>query len=179
MAHKGCVAVGCTGLKSPLRDFSVHNSKAKGQDFRLVCYLGFGRSEHRDLQILHLSIQFPMPIAYSLEARNEKERVGEMNFITSHISIGRQGKLSRVYFISSTREDSVPKIALILGRTPCYFWHIYKLVCRKTQKSLNTSTLPYPLSLQCFTENGVAPKFSVCEHLVELVICLSGRDSCC
>lgn len=94
-----------------------------------------------------------MPTSYSLEEINEKEGVGEMNFVTSHISVGKQGKVSRVYFISTTQEVSVPKIALIPASAPCYFWHICKLVCKKAlgvpQHALPLSSL----SFECFTEN--------------------------
>lgn len=102
------------------------------KDFILAQNLGFARSEHRDHQFSSLPIKFPVPAPYSLEEINEKEGLGEMNFVTSHIGVGKQGKVSRVYFISTAQEVSVPKIALIPASTPCYFWHFCKLICKKT-----------------------------------------------
>jgi len=93
-----------------------------------------------------------MPASYSWEETNEKEEVGETNFVTSHISVGKQGKVSRVYFISTAQEVSVPKTALIPASTPCYFWHLCKLVCR-TPLGVPQQTVPFSsLHLEHFTE---------------------------
>lgn len=44
-----------------------------------------------------------------------------MNAVTSHISVGKRGKVSRVYFISAAWEVSVPKTALIPASAPMLF----------------------------------------------------------
>lgn len=115
------------------------------KDFILASNLGFDRSEHRDHQFSSLPIKFPMPAAHALEEINEKEGLGEMNFVTSHIGVQKQGKVSRVYFISTAQEASVPKIALIPASTPCYFWHLCKLICKK-----NPLGVPRNLSARVF-----------------------------
>lgn len=121
------------------------------EDFKLAHNLGVARSEHKDDQFSILPIKFPMPALYSLEEINEKEGLGEMNFLTSHISVQKQGKVSRVYFISTAQEVSVPKIALIPASAPCYFWHLCKLICKKTLRSPSVSLSS--LHLDYFTEN--------------------------
>lgn len=110
-----------TGLRPTTRNLNR-------EDFILARNLGFARSEYREHQFSSLPIKFPMPAPHSLEEINEKEGLGEMNFATSHISIWKQGKVSKVYFISTAQEVSVPKIALIPASTLCYFWHLCKLI---------------------------------------------------
>lgn len=127
------------------------------EDFILAANLGFDRSEHRDHQFSSLPIKFPMPAAHSLEEINEKEGLGEMNFVTNHIGVQKQGKVSRVYFISTAQEASVPKIALIPASTPCYFWHLCKLICKKTFRSPSVS-----LSLSILLQTRAAPTLSAC-----------------
>lgn len=81
-----------------------------------------------------------------------KEGLGEMNFVTSHIGTWKQGKASRVYFISTAREVSVPKIALIPASTPCYFRHLCKLICKKKPLRIPSVSLS-SLCLEYFTAN--------------------------
>lgn len=144
--ERGWVPVRGTGLRS-LWETSLNTTQKLKRDFILAHNLGFATSEHRDLQFSSLSVQFPVAASCSLEEIHEKEGVGEMNFVTSHISVGKQGKVSRVYFISTAQEVSVPKIALIPASTLCYFWHFCKLVWKKPSRSPSadhTSQLPAP-----------------------------------
>lgn len=115
----------------PLWETSLSTTQKLKRDFRLTWNLGFARSEHRDLQFSSVSMEFPVPASYSLEEINEKEGVGEMDFATSHISVEKQGKVSRVYFISTAQEVSVQKTALIPASTACYSWHFCKLACKR------------------------------------------------
>lgn len=128
------------------------------KDFILASNLGFDRSEHRDHQFSSLPIKFPMPAAHALEEINEKEGLGEMNFVTSHIGVQKQGKVSRVYFISTAQEASVPKIALIPASTPCYFWHLCKLICKKKPLRSPSESLSSSILLQI----RVAPTLPAC-----------------
>lgn len=140
--EQGWEPVRFTGVRPTTRNLTR-------EDFKLARNSGFARSEHRDHQFSSLPIKFPMPAPYSLEEINEKEGLGEMNFGTSHISVRKQRKVSRVYFISTAQEVSVPKIALIPASAPCYFWHLCKLICKNPLRSPWVSLSS--LHLECFT----------------------------